>query len=285
MDLLELTNVMRVIEKIKPDEIYNLAAQSFVQASFEQPLLTSDINAMGVLRLLEALRNIKPDTKLYQASTSEMFGKVQEIPQKEATPFYPRSPYAVAKLFGHWVVVNYRESYNMYACSGILFNHESPLRGLEFVTKKITYGIARIKYSLQDKIVLGNLDSKRDWGYAKEYVEGMWLMLQQDVPDDYVLATGETHTVREFVDHAFEAAGYDIMWQGEGVNTKGVDRETGRTFVELSPEYYRSSEVDILIGDPAKATKKLGWTLKTNFQDLVKMMTEADMIRVKKEIG
>lgn len=285
MDLLELTNTMRVIEKTMPDEIYNLAAQSFVQASFEQPLLTADINAMGVLRLLEAIRTIKPDTKLYQASTSEMFGKVQEIPQTEITSFYPRSPYGVAKLFSHWMVVNYRESYKMHASSGILFNHESPLRGLEFVTRKITHGVARIKHGLQDKIVLGNLDSKRDWGFAKEYVEGMWLMLQQSVPDDYILASGETYTVREFVEHAFKAAGYDLVWKGEDVNTKGLDKATGKIILEISPEFYRPAEVDILIGNPAKAERKLGWAPKTKFHDLVRMMVESDLARVGKELS
>lgn len=283
MDLLELTNVMRVIEKVMPDEVYNLAAQSFVQASFEQPILTADIDAMGVLRLLETLRTVKPDAKFYQASTSEMFGKVQEIPQTEKTPFYPRSPYGVAKLFGHWITVNYRESYDMFACSGILFNHESPLRGLEFVTRKITYGVARIKYGLLDKIVLGNLDSKRDWGYAPEYVEGMWLMLQQDKPDDYVLSTGETHTVREFVEKAFEAAGFKINWEGEGVNTKGLDADTGKVFVEVSPEFYRPAEVDILIGIPQKAEEKLGWKPSVKFEDLIRVMVEADIGRVEKE--
>lgn len=283
MDLLELTNIMRTIEKTRPDEVYNLAAQSFVQVSFEQPLLTSDIDAMGVLRLLEALRTIKPDTKYYQASTSEMFGKVQEIPQKETTPFYPRSPYAVAKLYGHWMTINYRESYNMFACSGILFNHESPLRGLEFVTRKITYGIARIKRGLQDKIVLGNLDSKRDWGYAKEFVEGMWLMLQQKSPEDFVLATGETHTVREFIEYAFKTAGYDIVWKGEGVQTKGIDKKSGKTFLEISSEFYRAAEVDILIGNPKKAHEKLGWKPATKFEELVGMMVEADIKRVERE--
>jgi GDPmannose 4,6-dehydratase len=283
MDLLELTNIMRTIERTQPDEVYNLAAQSFVQSSFEQPLLTADINAMGVLRLLEALRTLKPDTKFYQASTSEMFGKVQEIPQTERTPFHPRSPYGVAKLFAHSITVNYREAYNIFGCSGILFNHESPLRGREFVTRKITYGIARIKTGLDDKIVLGNLDSKRDWGYAKEYVEGMWLMLQQKHPDDYVLATGETHTVREFVEDAFKAAGYDIGWKGEGVNTKGIDRKSGKMFVEISPDFYRPAEVDILIGNPQKAKDRLGWAPRTKFEDLVRMMVEADIRRVEQE--
>lgn len=281
MDLLELTNIMQVIEKIKPDEVYNLAAQSFVSASFEQPILTAEVNAIGVLRLLEAIRILKPDTKFYQASTSEMFGKVQEIPQTEKTPFYPRSPYGVAKLFGHWITVNYRESFGIFACSGILFNHESPLRGKEFVTRKITYSLARIKYGLQDKLVLGNLDAKRDWGYAPEYMEGVWLMLQQKEPDDYVLATGETHTVREFVEKAAKIAGFDIVWEGEGVKTKGIDRKTGKIIIEVSPEFYRPAEVEILLGNPEKAKEKLGWEPKTKFEDLVAIMMEADLRRVK----
>jgi GDPmannose 4,6-dehydratase len=284
MDLLEITNIKRVIEIIKPDEVYNLAAQSFVQASFDMPILTAEINALGVLRLLEVLREIKPDAKFYQASTSEMFGKAQQIPQNEKTPFYPRSPYAVSKLFAHWITVNYREAYGMFACSGILFNHESPLRGLEFVTRKITYGIARIKYGLQDKIVLGNLDAKRDWGYAPEYVEGIWLMLQQSVPDDYVLATGETHTVREFVEKAFLCAGMEIEWDGEGINIKGIEKKSGKVVVEVSPEFYRPAEVDILIGDATKAREKLGWNPKTKFEELVEIMVKADLDRVAKEI-
>ncbi|GAB4419837.1 MAG: GDP-mannose 4,6-dehydratase [Thermodesulfovibrionales bacterium] len=279
MDLLELTNIMREIERIMPDEVYNLAAQSFVQVSFEQPILTADIDAMGVLRLLEAIRIVKPDTRFYQASTSEMFGKVQAIPQNEKTPFYPRSPYGVSKLFGHWITVNYRESYKMFACSGVLFNHESPLRGLEFVTRKLTYGIARIKYGLQDKIVVGNLDSKRDWGYAPEYVEAMWLMLQQSKPDDYVIATGETHSVREFIEFAFKYAGFDIVWDGSGVKERGMDRRTGKTLIEVSPEFFRPAEVDILVGDASKAKEKLGWQSKTGFEDLVRIMLEADIKR------
>lgn len=280
MDLLELTNIMRVIEKVQPDEVYNLAAQSFVQASFEQPILTADINAIGVLRILEALRTIKPGTKFYQASTSEMFGKVQAIPQDENTSFYPRSPYAVSKLFGHWITVNYRESYNMFACSGVLFNHESPLRGLEFITRKITYGIANIKYNLQDKIVVGNLDSKRDWGYAKEFVEAMWLMLQQPEPADFIIATNETHSVREFVESAFKYAGFDIVWEGRGTEEKGLDRKTGRVMVEISEEFFRPAEVDILIGDYKRAQEKLGWQPKTRFDELARIMVEADIKRV-----
>lgn len=280
MDLLELTNIMRVIEKVQPDEVYNLAAQSFVQASFEQPILTADINAIGVLRILEALRTIKPGTKFYQASTSEMFGKVQAIPQDENTSFYPRSPYAVSKLFGHWITVNYRESYNMFACSGVLFNHESPLRGLEFITRKITYGIANIKYNLQDKIVVGNIDSKRDWGYAKEFVEAMWLMLQQPEPEDFIVATNETHSVREFVESAFKYAGFDIVWEGRGTEEKGLDRKTGRVMVEISEEFFRPAEVDILIGDYKRAQEKLGWQPKTRFDELARIMVEADIKRV-----
>lgn len=280
MDLLELTNVMRMIERIKPDEVYNLAAQSFVQASFEQPILTSEIDGLGVLRILEVLRTIKPDTRFYQASTSEMFGKVQAIPQNEVTPFYPRSPYGVAKLFGHWITVNYRESYNMFTCSGILFNHESPLRGFEFVTRKLTYGIARVKRGLQDKIFVGNISSKRDWGYAPEYVEAMWLMLQKPEPDDYVVATGETHTVREFIGTAFRYAGMDIIWEGSGVDEKGIDRKSGKAVVEVSPEFFRPAEVDILTGDYTKAKEKLGWQPRTRFEALARIMVEADIKRL-----
>ncbi|MDA8104533.1 MAG: GDP-mannose 4,6-dehydratase [Nitrospiraceae bacterium] len=283
MDLLELTNVMRAVELIMPDEVYNLAAQSFVQASFEQPLLTSDIDAMGVLRLLEAIRMINPDAKFYQASTSEMFGKVQAIPQNEKTLFHPRSPYGVAKVYGHWITVNYRESYNMFACSGILFNHESPLRGVEFITRKLTSGIARIAKGLQEKIIVGSLDSKRDWGYAPEYVHAMWLMLQQRQPDDYVVATGETHSVREFTEVAFRSTGIRIGWKGKGLREKGIDKKTGKTLVEVSPEFFRPAEVNILIGDPAKAKKKLGWRPKTTFSRLVEIMVEADLQRVRKE--
>ncbi len=283
MDLLELTNVLREIERIEPDEVYNLAAQSFVQASFDQPILTSDIDAMGVLRLLESIRTIKPEAKFYQASTSEMFGKVQAIPQNEKTPFHPRSPYGVAKVYGHWITVNYRESYNMFACSGILFNHESPLRGMEFVTRKLTYGIARIRNGLQEKIFVGNLDSKRDWGYAPEYVDAMWRMLQQHRPDDYVVATGETHSVREFIEAAFRCAGIRIGWKGKGPGEKGIDKKTGKTLVEVSPEFFRPAEVNILIGDPAKAKKKLGWRPKTTFSRLVEIMVEADFQRAKKD--
>ncbi len=284
MDLLELTNVMKVIEKIGPDEVYNLAAQSFVHASFEQPLLTSDINSLGVLRLLESLRTIKPEARFYQASTSEMFGKVAGSPQTETTPFHPRSPYGVSKLFGHWITVNYRESYDMFCCSGLLFNHESPLRGLEFVTRKISYGISRIHHGLQDKIVLGNLDAKRDWGYAPEYVEAMHLMLQQKKAADYLVATGENHSVREFVELAFKAAGYDIQWSGKEAETIGRNKKTGKTLVEVDKEFYRPAEVDALIGNSANATQSLGWRPKTTFTNLVGLMVEADMRRVKQEM-
>jgi GDPmannose 4,6-dehydratase len=283
MDLLEYSNVVEVIKEIKPDELYNLAAQSFVAASFKQPLLTAEIDALGVLRILEAVRLFSPKTKVYQASTSEMFGKVQSIPQNEKTPFYPRSPYAVSKLFAHWICVNYRESYDLFVCSGILFNHESPLRGIEFVTRKVSYTVARIYNGFDEKIVVGNLDSKRDWGYAEEYVYGMWLMLQQKKADDYVLATGETHTVREFIEKAFETVGIDIVWKGKGVDEKGYDKKTGKVLVEVSKEFYRPAEVDLLLGDPSKAEKELGWKAKTKFEEIVKMMVSADIERIKKE--
>ncbi|MCJ7547014.1 MAG: GDP-mannose 4,6-dehydratase [Deltaproteobacteria bacterium] len=284
LELLEFTNIYRAIEKIQPDEIYNLGAQSFVALSFEEPIFTADVTALGPLRVLEAIRAVKPDTKFYQASSSEMFGKVQAIPQNEKTPFYPRSPYAASKVFAHWITVNYRESYGTFACSGIFFNHESPLRGFEFITRKITYGIARIKNRLQDKIVLGNLDSKRDWGYAEEYVEAMWLMLQLEKPDDYVIASGETHSVREFAELAFKTAGFDVAWEGKGVKERGIDKKTGKTLVEVSSEFFRPAEVDILMGDYAKARERLGWQPKTKFQDLVSIMVEADIKRIEKEI-
>lgn len=264
MDLLDLGSMIRVFSRIKPDEVYNLAAQSFVAVSFAEPLVTADITGVGVTRLLEAIRIVDPTIKFYQASTSEMFGKVQAIPQDEKTPFYPRSPYAAAKLYAHWMTVNYRESYNMFTCSGILFNHESPLRGEEFVTRKITKAVARIKKGLQKELRLGNLEAKRDWGFAGDYVEAMWLMLQQQEPDDYVVATNETHTVREFVEAAFSAVGLD--W---------------RDYVVVDEKFYRPAEVDLLIGNPAKA--KLGWEPKVKFQELVNMMVEADLKRVSKE--
>jgi GDPmannose 4,6-dehydratase len=281
MDLLEFTNILRTIEKIKPDEIYNLAAQSFVAASFEQPILTSDINSLGTLRLLEVIRTVKPDTKFYQASTSEMFGKAKTLPLNEESYFYPRSPYAVSKLFAHWITVNYREAYNIFACSGILFNHESPLRGTEFITRKVSLAVARIKYGKQDKLVVGNLDAKRDWGYAPEYVYGMYLMLQNDKPEDFVLATGEAHSVREFIEEAFRVAGFEIYWEGKGLEEKGRDAKTGKVLVEVSPEFYRPAEVDVLLGDYSKAKKILGWEPKTTFKELVRIMVEEDLRRVK----
>ncbi len=284
LELLEFTNIYRTINKIQPDEIYNLAAQSFVQLSFEEPIYTADTTALGVLRLLESIRTINPKIKFYQASSSEMFGKVQETPQYEKTPFYPRSPYSVSKLFGHWITVNYRESYGIFACSGILFNHESPLRGLDFVTRKITNSIARIKFGLQNEIVLGNLDAKRDWGYSGDFVEAMWLMLQQYKPDDYVIATCETHSVREFVELAFQQVGTDIKWSGNGINEKGMDAKTGKTLVSISPEYFRPAEVDCLTGECGKAKTVLGWSPKVHLNELVRMMVEYDLKLVEKEL-
>jgi GDPmannose 4,6-dehydratase len=280
MDLLEFTNIFRTIDKYKPDEVYNLAAQSFVGVSFEQPVLTSDVNAMGTVRLLDILKTLKPDVRFYQASTSEMFGKAIETPQTEETGFAPRSPYGFSKVFAHWATVNYRESYRMFNCSGILFNHESPLRGLEFVTRKISDHVAKMKYGLADRLVLGNLDAKRDWGFAKEFVEAMWLMLQQDEPEDYVIATGENHSVREFVEHAFAATGIQLAWQGEGVNEKGINKKTSNVVVEVSDKFYRPADVEALIGNPGKAKEKLGWEAKTKFKDLVGYMVEADLNRV-----
>jgi GDPmannose 4,6-dehydratase len=280
VELLEYTNIYKVIEKIQPDEIYNLGAQSFVALSFEEPIFTADVTGLGPLRILEAIRAVNPKIRFYQASSSEMFGNVQAVPQDEKTPFYPRSPYSIAKLAAHWMTVNYREAYRLFACSGILFNHESPLRGLEFVTRKITFGVARIKHGIQDKLILGNLNSKRDWGYAPEYVEAMWLMLQQPEPDDYVVATGESHAIREFVENAFQAIGVDIVWNGAEVTEKGVDQKTGKVLIEVSPEFFRPAEVDALIGNPKKAMEKLGWKPKTKFQDLVRLMVKADMKRV-----
>lgn len=281
LELLEISNIIRTLEKIKPDEIYNLAAQSFVGISFEQPILTSDITALGTLRLLEGMRTIGGGSKFYQASSSEMFGKVQETPQKETTPFYPRSPYAVAKLFAHWATVNYRESYDYFACSGILFNHESPLRGHEFITRKITSSIAKIVRGSLDHIELGNLDSQRDWGYAAEYVDAMWRMLQQDKADDYVIATGECHSVREFAELAFECAGFKLVWEGKGVEEIGRDQKTGKTLIKISPEFFRPAEVDLLKGDFSKAKTKLGWEPKTKFKKLVELMTEEDLKEAK----
>ena len=278
-DLTDSTNLIRIIQETQPDEIYNLAAQSHVQVSFDTPEYTANSDAVGTLRLLEAIRilGLEKKTKFYQASTCELYGKVQEIPQSETTPFYPRSPYGAAKLYAYWVTVNYREAYGMFACNGILFNHESPIRGETFVTRKITMAVAKIKKGLQDKLYLGNLDAKRDWGFAGDYVEAMWLMLQQDEPDDFVIATGETHSVREFVKLAFGEVGIEIEWQGKGVDEVGVDTATGDVLIEVDPRYYRPTEVDILIGDPAKAKEKLGWETKVGLRELVKMMVKGDI--------
>lgn len=280
-DLSEFQNILRLLEKVKPDEFYNLAAQSFVGSSWELPLYTADVDAVSVCRILEGIRDIVPECRFYQASTSEMFGHVREIPQSELTPFYPRSPYGVAKLYGHWITVNYRESFGLHASSGILFNHESPLRGVEFVTRKITLALARIAQDKQDVLYLGNMDAKRDWGYAAEYVEGMWRMLQQETADDYVLATGNTYTVRSFVEGAGRALGFDIVWEGEAENEVGIDRKSGRTLVQIDPKFYRPAEVEILIGDPSKAKKALGWTPATDLNGLTELMVKADFDRVK----
>jgi GDPmannose 4,6-dehydratase len=281
-DLSDGSNIARLLEKIVPDEIYNLAAQSHVRVSFDIPEYTADITGLGTLRLLEAIRETRLKTRFYQASSSEMFGKVIETPQTEKTPFYPRSPYGCAKVFSYWIVKNYRESYGIFAVNGILFNHESPRRGQTFVTRKITRGLSRIALGLDEKLYLGNLDAKRDWGYAKDYVEGMWLMLQQSDPDDYILATGENHSVREFVEKSAEFLGLSLKWQGSGINEKGIDAKTGKTIIEIDPEYFRPAEVDVLIGDASKAREKLGWVPKTKFADLVKMMTESDFETEKK---
>jgi GDPmannose 4,6-dehydratase len=280
LEMLEYSNILRTVEQVRPDEIYNLAAQSFVTLAFEQPLYTAEVDALGVVRLLEAVRTVNPGIRLYQASTSEMFGQVQETPQTERTPFYPRSPYGVAKLYAHWMVVNYRESYGMRVTSGILFNHESPLRGEEFVTRKITLALAKIRHDQQDLLELGNLDAKRDWGFAGDYVEGMWRMLQQDRADDFVLATGQTHTVRSFLERAAAIAGFDIEWRGEAENTEGLDRKTGRTIVRVNPAFYRPAEVDILLGDASKARDQLGWMPRVDLEELAGMMMEADLQRV-----
>lgn len=283
-DMTDVVSLIRAMRISQADEVYNLAAQSFVATSWEQPLATADIDAIGVTNMLEAIRTVKPEARFYQASTSEMFGLVQEMPQKETTPFYPRSPYGVAKLYGHWITKNYRESYDMYACSGILFNHESERRGLEFVTRKITDAVARIKHGVQDHLELGNMDSKRDWGHSKDYVNAMWLMLQQDKADDYVVATGETRTVREFVELAFGHAGIEVEWKGEGVDEIGVDKATGKTIVSVNPKFFRPAEVDVLLGDPAKAEKVLGWKREISFSQLVERMIKNDLALVEKEI-
>jgi GDPmannose 4,6-dehydratase len=278
-DLTDSTNLIRIIQETRPDEIYNLAAQSHVQVSFETPEYTANADAVGTLRILEAIRilGMEKTCRFYQASTSELYGKVQEVPQTEKTPFYPRSPYAVAKLYAYWIVVNYREAYGMHASNGILFNHESPLRGETFVTRKITRAVAAIKLGRQDKLYLGNIDAKRDWGHAREYVEGMWRMLQQDEADDYVLATGETVSVRQFVEWCFEEVGIAIEWRGEGVDEKGYDKAAGTCLVEIDPRYFRPTEVDLLIGDPTKAREKLGWSHQTSAHELAKEMVQADL--------
>jgi len=277
-ELGEYSNIQRTIEKVAPDEIYNLAAQSFVASSFEAPIYTSDANAIGVMRILEAIRVVNAKTRYYQASTSEMFGRTPP-PQDEDSKFWPRSPYANAKLYAHWATVNYRESFGMHATSGILFNHESPLRGTEFVTRKITKALARIKAGKQDVLSLGNLDAIRDWGFAGDYVEGMWRMVQADKPESYVLATGEGHTVREFIEHSARFAGWEMEWHGKSENEVGKDRKTGKILVVINPEFYRPAEVHALLGSPAKAEKELGWRCKVRFQELVEMMMEADLKR------
>ncbi|MCH5150083.1 MAG: GDP-mannose 4,6-dehydratase [Spirochaetales bacterium] len=278
-DLTDSTNIIRLIQQIQPDEIYNLAAMSHVKVSFDTPEYTGNADGLGTLRFLDAIRllGMERKTKFYQASTSELFGKVVETPQKETTPFYPRSPYGVAKLYGFWITKNYREAYNIFGCNGILFNHESPRRGETFVTRKITMAAAAIKVGLQNKLYLGNIDSKRDWGFAKDYVEGMWMMLQHDKADDFVLATGETHTVREFVELTFKELGMEIEWKGSGVDEKGIDKATGKILIEIDPRYFRPTEVDLLLGDASKAEREIGWKPTTTFYELVSMMTKADL--------
>ncbi|MCL2819389.1 MAG: GDP-mannose 4,6-dehydratase [Oscillospiraceae bacterium] len=284
-DITDMASMVRAMDISKADEVYNLAAQSFVAASWEQPIATTEIDALGVLYILEAIRKINPDCKFYQASTSEMFGLVQEVPQKESTPFYPRSPYGVAKLYGHWITKNYRESYNIYACSGILFNHESERRGKEFVTRKITDAVARIKLGKQDCVELGNMDSKRDWGYAGDYVYAMWLMLQQSEADDYVIATGETRTIRDFADAAFASIDVKLDWQGSGVDEVGIDTKTNKTVVRVNPKYYRPAEVDLLLGSPLKAEQKLNWKREVSFNEMVSRMIANDLKLVANEIS
>jgi GDPmannose 4,6-dehydratase len=284
-DLTDSTNLIRIVQQVQPDEIYNLAAQSHVAVSFETPEYTANADAIGTLRLLEAIRilGLTKKTRFYQASTSEMFGLVQEIPQKETTPFYPRSPYGAAKVYGHWITVNYREAYGMYACSGILFNHESPIRGETFVTRKITRGLSRISEGMDQCLYLGNIDSLRDWGHAKDYVRAQWLMLQQDVPDDFVIATGEQHSVRDFVVAAGVELGMRIEFQGKGIDEQGIDTKSGRAIVKVDPRYFRPTEVETLLGDPSKAKAKLGWKPEYNFQDLVSEMVASDLAIAKRD--
>ena len=284
-DLTDSTNLIRLVQETEPDEVYNLAAQSHVMVSFETPEYTANADAIGTLRLLEAIRILKmtEKTRFYQASTSELYGLVQEVPQSEKTPFYPRSPYGVAKLYAYWITKNYREAYNMFACNGILFNHESPLRGETFVTRKITRAAAKISLGLQDKLYLGNLDAKRDWGHARDYVKGMWMMMQVDRPDDYVLATGETHSIRTFAELAFRHAGIELEWKGNGVDEKGIDKASGKTMIEVDPKYFRPTEVDLLVGDATKARTELGWKHECSFEDLVKEMMVSDLELFRKE--
>jgi GDPmannose 4,6-dehydratase len=284
-DLTDATNLIRIVQETRPTEIYNLAAQSHVQVSFETPEYTANADAVGTLRLLEAIRILRMERRVrfYQASTSELYGQVREVPQRETTPFYPRSPYAAAKLYAFWITVNYREAYGIHASNGILFNHEGPTRGETFVTRKITRAVAAIEVGLQDRVYLGNLDAERDWGHARDYVEGMWLMLQQDEPDDYVLATGEKHSVREFVELAFDRVGRRIAWRGEGVSETGIDARSGQILVEVDPRYFRPTEVDTLLGDPGKARQKLGWRHRTSFPDLVGEMVESDRRQIRLE--
>src|SRR6056297_2792007 len=276
-NMTDSNNLRAIVQKVMPDEIYNLAAQSHVGVSFEMPEYTSNVNGLGTLRLLEIIKEEGINAKLYQASTSELFGKVQETPQKETTPFYPRSPYAVSKLYAYWIVRNYREAYGIFAANGILFNHESPRRGGNFVTRKITKAVANISRGNQDKLYLGNINTKRDWGYAKDYVEMMWLMLQQDEPEDYIIATGETHTVREFTTLAFKEVGIDLIWEGEGLSEKGIDKKSGKTLVEIDSNFFRPSEVNLLVGDISKSKEKLGWEPKVKFEELIKIMVKADL--------
>lgn len=284
-DLTDSSNLNRLLERIRPDEIYNLGAQSHVKVSFEVPEYTTQVDAMGTLRFIDAIKEMGIRARFYQASTSELYGKAQEVPQNEKTPFYPRSPYGVAKLYAYWIIINYREAYNLFLCNGILFNHESPRRGETFVTRKITQAAARIKSGSKEKLQLGNLEARRDWGYAPEYVEGMWSMLQQDKPDDYVLATGETHTVREFVALAFEALGIHLDWAGSGDEEKGIDCKTGEVLIEVNPRYFRPTEVELLVGDASKAKRELGWEAKVKFAELVGIMVRADWEKIRKRGG
>jgi len=283
-DLSDSSNINRLLDRIQPDEIYNLGAQSHVKVSFDVPEYCADVDGLGVLRFLDSIKENNYPIKFYQASTSELYGKVQEIPQNESTPFYPRSPYAVAKQYAYWIIVNYREAYDLFACNGILFNHESPRRGETFVTRKITMAASKIKLGLQKKIILGNIDSKRDWGYAPEYVEAMWMMLQRDTPEDYVISTGETHSVREFIEHTFNFLDINIEWQGVGIDEVGVNPDNGKVIVEINPRYFRPTEVDVLIGDNKKAKEELGWKPKVKFEELVEIMVESDFKKIKKSI-